>query len=114
MLIDEDNDNGLVLVDFSFRPVDVLSSITCWLLNARRQDKKDVDLLYDHASLLCANRDFKIQECINKTEARHRQAIDEEKIKKQFEEFHQLMNQILHKHAVFDFRFENLGNYENL
>lgn len=32
MLIDEDNDNGLVLVDFSFRPVDVLSSITCWLL----------------------------------------------------------------------------------
>ena len=37
-----------------------------------------------------------------------------EKIKEQFEEFHQLMNQILHKHAVFDFRFENLGNYENL
>ena len=25
MLIDEDNNNGLVLVDFSFRPVDVLS-----------------------------------------------------------------------------------------
>lgn len=73
-----------------------------------------LDLLYDHASLLYANRDFKIQECINKTEARHRQAIDEEKIKEQFEEFHQLMNQILHKHAVFDFRFENLGNYENL
>ena len=267
MLIDEDNDNGLVLVDFSFRPVDVLSSITCWLLNARRQDKKDVDvyykfllryimiypiaaacsvkvkdrntkfveeyvfpqlfmqwiretdefdgvryksslntnlvdgmgainialpvkeyradgldrrlaekitvsdigyldvnsdfqkyndilekikdyingiqmfmnqvpfygdymieltdvckcviktynalmegnyqnselifsyldLLYAHASLLYANRDFKIQECINKTEARHRQAIDEEKLKEQFEEFHQLMNQILHK-----------------
>lgn len=41
MLIDEDNDNGLVLVDFFFRPVDVLSSITCWLLNARRKDKKD-------------------------------------------------------------------------
>ena len=267
MLIDEDNDNGLVLVDFSFRPVDVLSSITCWLLNARRQDKKDVDvyykfllryimiypiaaacsvkvkdrntkfveeyvfpqlfmqwiretdefdgvryksslntnlvdgmgainialpvkeyradgldrrlaekitvsdigyldvnsdfqkyndilekikdyingiqmfmnqvpfyghymieltdvckcviktynalmegnyqnselifsyldLLYAHASLLYANRDFKIQECINKTEARHRQAIDEEKLKEQFEEFHQLMNQIFHK-----------------
>jgi len=267
MLIDEDNDNGLVLVDFSFRPVDVLSSITCWLLNARRKDKKDVDvyykfllryimiypiaaacsvkvkdrntkfveeyvfpqlfmqwiretdefdgvryksslntnlvdgmgainialpvkeyradgldrrlaekitvsdigyldvnsdfqkyndilekikdyingiqmfmnqvpfygdymieltdvckcviktynalmegnyqnselifsyldLLYAHASLLYANRDFKIQECINKTEARHRQAIDEEKLKEQFEEFHQLMNQILHK-----------------
>lgn len=46
MLIDEDNDNGLVLVDFSFRPVDVLSNITCWLLNARQQDKKDVDLIY--------------------------------------------------------------------
>ena len=46
MLIDEDNDNRLVLVDFSFRPVDVLSSITCWLLNARRQDKKDVDVYY--------------------------------------------------------------------
>ena len=38
----------------------------------------------------------------------------EEKLKEQFEEFHQLMNQILHKHAVFDFRFENLGNYESI
>ncbi len=73
-----------------------------------------LDLLYDHANLLYANRDFKIQECINKTEEHHRQPIDEEKIKEQFEEFHQLMNQILHKHAVFDFRFENMGNYENL
>lgn len=73
-----------------------------------------LDLLYDHANLLYANRDFKIQECINKTEEHHRQPIDEEKIKEQFEEFHQLMNQILHKHAVFDFRFENMENYENL
>lgn len=174
MLIDEDNDNGLVLVDFSFRPVDVLSSITCWLLNARRQDKKDVDLIYkfllryimvypiaaacsvkvkdrntkfveeyvfpqlfmqwiretdefdgvryksslntnlvdgmgainialpvkeyradgldrrlaekitvSDIGYLDVNCDFKIQECINKTEARRRQAIDEEKMKKQ-------------------------------
>ncbi len=284
MLIDEDSDNGLVLVDFSFRPVDVLSSVTCSLLNARRQNKKDVDLiykfllryimvypfaavcsvkvkdrntkyveeyvfpqlfmqwiretdefdgvryksslntnlvdgmgainialpvkeyredgldrrlaekitvsdigyldinndfrkyndilenikdyingiqmfmnqvpfygdymmelidvckcviktynalmegnyqnselvfsyldlLYDHASLLYANRDLKIQEYINKTEERHRQAIDEEKLKEQFEEFHQLMNQILHKHEVFHFDFKILGNYENI
>ena len=284
MLIDEDNDNGLVLVDFSFRPVDVLSSITCWLLKARRKDKKDVDsiykfllryimvypvvaacsvkvkdrnskfveeyvfpqlfmqwiketdgidgvryksslntnlvdgmgainialpvkeyredgldkkltekitvsdigyldvncdfrkyngilekikeyinsiqifmnqvpfygdymmelidvcncviktynalmegnyqnselvfsyleLLYDHASLLYANRDLKIQECIDRTEERHRQAIDEDKIKEQFEEFHQLMDQILHKREAFHFDFENQGNYENI
>ena len=73
-----------------------------------------LDLLYDHTSLLYANRDFKIQECINKTEERHRQSIDEENIKEQFEEFHQLMNQILHKHAVFDLRFENMGNYESI
>lgn len=228
MLIDEDNENGLVLVDFSFRPVDVLYNVTWWLLNARRQKKEDVehiykfllryimvypiaavcsvkvkdrntkfveeyvfpqlfmqwiretdefdgvryksslntnlvdgmrmfmnqvpfygeymmelidvckcviktynalmegdyqnselifcylDLLCDHADLLYANRDLKIQECISKTEERHRQAIDEEKLKEQFEEFHRLMNQILHKHAVFGFRFENFGNYENL
>ena len=31
---------------------------------------------------LDVNCDFKIQECINKTEARHRQAIDEEKTEK--------------------------------
>lgn len=73
-----------------------------------------LNLLYDHVSLLYANWNLKIQECINKTEARYRQVIDEEKLKGQFEEFHQLMNQIFHKHAVFDFRFENLGNYENL
>ena len=284
MLIDEDNNNGLVLVDFSFRPVDVLSNVTCWLLNARRQKKEDVehiykfllryimvypiaaacsvkvkdrntkfveeyvfpqlfmqwiretnefdgvryksslntnlvdgmgainialpvkeyredgldkrlaekikvsdigyldvnsdfrrykdileeikdyingmrmymnqvpfygnymmelidvckcviktynalmegnyqnselifsylDLLCDHADLLYANRDLKIQECINKTEERHRQTIDEKELKEQFEEFHRLMDQILHKHAVFGFRFENMDNYENL
>lgn len=57
---------------------------------------------------------MKIQECINKTEERHRQAIDEAELRKQFEEFHQLMSQILHKHAVFDFRFENMENYESL
>ena len=53
MLIDGDNDNGLVLVDFSYRPVDVLSSITCWLLNTRWQDKKDVDFLYNQG---CSGR----------------------------------------------------------
>lgn len=73
-----------------------------------------MDLLCDHARLLYANRDLKIQECINKTEERYRQAIDEEKLKEQFEEFHQLMNQILHKHAVFNFNFESMGNYENI
>ncbi len=284
MLIDEDNNNGLVLVDFSFRPVDVLSSVTCWLLNARRKDKKDVDLiykfllryimvypiaaacsvkvkdrsakfveeyvfpqlfmqwiresdefdgvryksslntnlvggmgainialpvkeyredgldrrlaekiavsdigyldvnsdfkkyndilekiknyisdiqifmnqvpfygdymveliefcecviktynaliegnyenselifsyldlLYDHASLLYASRDKKIEQCIKDTDEHHRQAINEDELKGHFEEFHQLMNQILHKHAVFDFKFEILENYENL
>ena len=35
-----------------------------------------LDLLYDHTILLYVNRDLKIQECINKTEERHRQAID--------------------------------------
>lgn len=284
MLVDEDSDNGLVLVDFSFRPMDVLSNITCWLLNARRQNKREVehiynflikyimtypiaaacsvkvkdrnskfveeyvfpqlfmqwiretdefdgvryksslntnlvsgmgannvalpvkeyredgldkrltekitisdigyldvnndfkkykdilkkirdyinsiymfmnevpyfgyymvelidiceciiktynalmegnyenselifsylDLLYDHASLLYANRDLKIQECIDKTEERHRRAIDKGKLNEQFEEFHGLMNQILHKHEVFHFDFENLENYENI
>lgn len=46
MLIDEDSDNGLVLVDFSNRPVDLLSSVTTWLLNARRQNKSDVEKIY--------------------------------------------------------------------
>ena len=73
-----------------------------------------LELLYDHASLLYANRDLKIQECIDRTEERHRQAIDEDKIKEQFEEFHQLMDQILHKHEAFHFDFENQGNYENI
>ena len=73
-----------------------------------------LDLLYDHTSLLYANRDLKIKECINKNDEHYRQVIDEEILKAQFEDFHQLMNQILHKHAVFDFRFENKENYENL
>lgn len=73
-----------------------------------------LDLLYDHASLLYANRDMKIHQCIKDTEERHRQVINEDELIRQFEEFHQLMNQILRKNAVFDFKFELLENYENL
>ena len=40
------SEKGNVWVDFSLRPVDVLSSVTCWLLNARRQKKNDVGLIY--------------------------------------------------------------------
>lgn len=47
MAIDENNDDGLRLIDLSNRPVDFLSSITCWVLNANRQ-QKDAKKFFKH------------------------------------------------------------------
>ncbi len=47
MAITENGENALRLVDFSWRPVDLLSSITIWILNARRQDVDDLEQIYN-------------------------------------------------------------------
>lgn len=44
MVITEDGENALKLVDFSHRPVDLLSSVTVWILNARRQKNPEVEI----------------------------------------------------------------------
>ncbi len=73
-----------------------------------------LDLLCEHARLLYTSRDVKIRECIDRTDEHHRSAIDVDELKEQFEEFHRLMEQILRKHTVFDFDFQNMGNYERI
>lgn len=42
MVITETGENALKLIDFSLRPIDVLSSVTVWILNARRLEKKNM------------------------------------------------------------------------
>lgn len=44
MHIVEDGENALSLIDFSNRPIDLLSSVTVWLLNARRQNKENEEI----------------------------------------------------------------------
>lgn len=44
MAITESGENALKLVDFSHRPVDLLSSVTIWILNARRQEKPEPEI----------------------------------------------------------------------
>lgn len=39
MLFEENNENPVKLIDFSFRHIDFLSSISTWILNKRRQNK---------------------------------------------------------------------------
>ena len=49
MIITEEGEDALNLVDFSHRPLDLLSSVTIWILNARRQNKAEEELkkIYD-------------------------------------------------------------------
>ena len=49
MVITEEGEDALKLIDFSHRPVDLLSSVTIWILNARRQDKDEDEItkIYD-------------------------------------------------------------------
>ncbi|WP_050640293.1 MULTISPECIES: hypothetical protein [Clostridia] len=47
MIIDEKGEKGLKLIDFSNRPVDFLSSINVWLLNARMKSEQEEMNIYD-------------------------------------------------------------------
>ena len=44
MLIAEEGENALNLVDFSYRPIDILSRVTIWIQNARRQNKDNNEI----------------------------------------------------------------------
>lgn len=74
-----------------------------------------VERLYDYTSLLYKSCEMKIQECVDAESSYNRGCcVDIDKIKEQFEQFHNLMRKILHKHTVFSFGFENLDNYEKI
>lgn len=45
MYVDETGENALKLIDFSERPINILSNISVWLLNKRRQNKDDSDII---------------------------------------------------------------------
>ena len=45
MIVTEEGDNALKLVDFSHRPVEIISAFNIWVLNARRQNKEEAELL---------------------------------------------------------------------
>lgn len=47
MLIDEEGENALKLIDFSNRPVDFLSNMNIWLLNARKRGEADEQNVYN-------------------------------------------------------------------
>lgn len=47
MIIDEEGENALQLVDFSNRPIDLLSSIHVWLLNAKN-DEVEKEKIYQY------------------------------------------------------------------
>lgn len=47
--ITEEGEDALELVDFSYRPIEVLSSVSVWILNANRKDKSEEEkvIYYD-------------------------------------------------------------------
>jgi len=73
-----------------------------------------VDRLCDYADLLYTCRDNKAQQCIDKAPSDKKAFLDRAVIESHFEEFNNLARQILKKHTVFDFTFENLDNFEYL
>ena len=47
LTITGDEDDGLMLIDLSRRPIEFLSAVTTWILNARRKDDHNVMNYYD-------------------------------------------------------------------
>ena len=73
-----------------------------------------IDRLCEHVDLLYLCREIKAQECIDEALRFKKDHIDKNVIILQFEEFKELASRILRKHTVFDFSFENMGNFEYL
>ena len=73
-----------------------------------------IDRLCEHVDLLYLCREIKIQECVDEALRFKKDSIDKNVMISQFEEFKELASRILHKHTVFDFSFENMGNFECL
>jgi len=73
-----------------------------------------LDLLYDHAELLYKSRKEKAQDCIKEAPAHKKEDVSPENIEAHYEELYSLANKILNKHAVFNFSFDGLSNFEHI
>lgn len=73
-----------------------------------------LDRLCDHVDLMNRNKESIVDECIRKVPPTHEKYVDKNLMLSHFEEFYNLANKIIQKHAVFTFSFENLGNVEYL
>lgn len=73
-----------------------------------------INSLCDHAESLYQNRSAVIQRCIVQSEHGQTLPINQDIIEKQFERFHELCGQVLHKHTVFHFNFEPVQNWEKI
>lgn len=73
-----------------------------------------VGRLRDYATLMYQSREMLIQETINSANERQQERLDENEIRKQFEQFNNLMGQIFSEDTIFDFQFKQLENYEKI
>ena len=73
-----------------------------------------VDRLCDYAELLYASRKMKVQKTLDDAPKDKKSLIDAAVIESHFEDFNSLTKKILCKHTVFNFAFENMGNFEHL
>lgn len=73
-----------------------------------------INSLCDHAESLYQNRSAVTQRCIVQSKPGQTLPINQDIIEKQFERFHELCGQVLHKHTVFHFNFEPVQNWEKI
>lgn len=73
-----------------------------------------INCLSSHISIIHNNKNKIVDELITKALEDEECEIDREKIIKQIDTFYELMSKVVHKHMVFHFNFENLGNFEKI
>ena len=73
-----------------------------------------VDRLCDYADLLYSCRKIKAQKTVDEAPSDKKKYVDVTVIESHYEEFNSMARRILKKHTVFDFTFENMGNFEKL
>jgi hypothetical protein len=73
-----------------------------------------IDCLANHIAIIYRNKNVIIDDFVNEASKYDNEEVDKDKITKQIDDFYTLMSKVVHKHMVFHFNFESLGNYEKI
>ncbi|MCL2152799.1 MAG: hypothetical protein FWH57_07565 [Oscillospiraceae bacterium] len=74
-----------------------------------------IDRLHDYIHCIYRSKTIIVDDCLKKAQSENTlHSFDEDKINSHIDKFYKLMSEVVRKHTVFNFRFDDLDNFENI